>query len=178
MAGHRRSNAARLLWELRREPKSRDHAVRFVLMGLKLGQRPAALFELHWTQIDWENNLVNFNQPGAPRSNKRSPVVPIPRRLRWFLEHWQARATSPYVIAYDGKPLLRLKKSFAKACRRAGLGPDVVPYTLRHTCTTWAMQKGVDPRQAAGWLGHSLKTRERYQHHHPRYMDEMRRVMD
>lgn len=171
-----RSEAARLLWESRRY---NDHLARFIMMGLKTGQRPGALLDLRWTQVDFDNNRINFNPPGQQRSNKKRPIVPIPRRLRWFLLRWQARATSPYVISFNGQQIQSVKIAFRKARKRAGLGPDVTPYTLRHTCATWMMHKEVDIQLVGGWLGHaSFKTTMRYQHHHPSFMDKARKVMD
>jgi integrase len=50
---------------------------------------------------------------------------------------------------------------------------SVTPHTLRHTAATWLMQAGVDPWQAAGFLGMSVQTLlEVYGHHHPDYMRE------
>ncbi|HEX4041815.1 MAG TPA: tyrosine-type recombinase/integrase, partial [Xanthobacteraceae bacterium] len=61
-------------------------------------------------------------------------------------------------------------KSFAAAVRDAGLGVDVTPHILRHTCATWLMQKGVDLWDAAGFLGMTVQQLEAtYGHHHPDY---------
>jgi integrase len=174
-----RSEAAKLLWESRRNKEARDHLPRFIMMGLKLGARPTALLQLRWTQVQFDTNRIDFNPPGQQRSNKKCPIVPIPKRLRWFLLRWHARATSPYVIAYNGRPMLKVRKAFERARQRAGLGNDVVPYVLRHTCATWMMHEAVDPQLVGGWLGHvDAKTTKRYQHHHPSYLDKARRVMD
>ena len=50
--------------------------------------------------------------------------------------------TRQYVIEYQGGAAKSVKKSFAKACRIAGLS-DVIPHTLRHTCGTWLALDGV-----------------------------------
>jgi integrase len=36
-------------------------------------------------------------------------------------------------------------------------GADVTPHILRHTCTTWLMQKGVNLWDAAGFLGMTVQ---------------------
>ena len=42
------------------------------------------------------------------------------------------------------------------------------PHIMRHTCATWLMQAGVDPYEAAGYLGMSVATlMETYGHHSP-----------
>jgi len=75
-----------------------------------------------------------------------------------------------YVINRDGKGMKDIKKGFAAACKRAGL-EDVTPHTLRHTCATWLMQKGVDKYEICGFLGMTMETLERiYGHHHPAHL--------
>ena len=54
--------------------------------------------------------------------------------------------------------------------RAVGLGADVTPHVLRHTCATWLMQKGVNLWDAAGFLGMTVQQLEAtYGHHHPDY---------
>jgi integrase len=174
-----RPEAARLLRESRRNTRARHHLPLFIMLALRTGARPGALFDLQWPQIDFANNRIDFNPPGRKRTNKQRPIIPIPRRLRWFLLRAHARATSPYVLSFGGRKIADIGKSFAAACGRAGLGPDVVPYTLRHSAGTWMAQRGVPLWQIGGWLGHSQeKTTELYSHHHPDHMSAARKVMD
>jgi integrase len=50
----------------------------------------------------------------------------------------------------------------------AGIDRHITPHILRHTAATWAMQRGVNVWDAAGWLGMSPEVLERvYGHHHP-----------
>jgi integrase len=178
-----RAEAARLLWESRRDPHARGHLPLFIMLALRTGARPSSLFDLRWTQIDFTNNRIDFNPPGRQRTSKGRPIIPMPRRLRWFLLRAHARASSPYVLAhpYGRKmvPLTTVKAGFRKARERAGLGKDVVPYTLRHSAGTWMAQAGVDLWVIGGWLGHSnAKTTELYSHHSPDFLAAARKVMD
>jgi integrase len=173
-----RSEAARLLWESRREPKARLHLPLFVLIALYTGARRGAVLGLRWSQIDLVRGRIDFNEPSRPRTNKRRPIIPVPRGLLWFLRKAHQRATSTAVIAYDGEAVKRIRRSFRAACRRAGLA-DVTPHALRHTAGTWMAQRGVDLHQIAGWLGHSYeRTTELYLHHHPDYLDDAKRAME
>src|SRR5262249_44030243 len=150
--------------------KARRHLGLFILIALHTGARRGAILGLRWTQIDLVNGRIDFNEPGRPRTNKRRPVIPIPRRLLWFLRAAQQRSTSPFVIAYDGEGVKAIKRSFRTACRNAGLS-DVIPHTLRHTAGTWMAQQGVSLHTIAGYLGHSHeRTTELYAHHHPDYL--------
>src|SRR5215471_12955968 len=52
----------------------------------------------------------------------------------------------------------------------AGLGPDVVPHTLRHTAITWQAQLGVPMHEICGFFGITPEIFDRvYGHHHPDY---------
>src|SRR5262249_36618713 len=173
-----RSEAAKLLWESRREVKSRLHLPLFILIALYTGARRGAILGLQWSQVDLVRGRIDFNEPGRARPNKRRPIIPIPRGLLWFLRAAQRRASSPFGIAYDGQAVKRIRRSFRGACRRAGL-TDVTPHVLRHTAGTWLAQAGVDLHQIGGWLGHSNEgTTELYAHHHPDYFDAAKRAME
>src|SRR5215467_9652296 len=68
-----------------------------------------------------------------------------------------------YVVEWQGKPVKRINKGFRHARRLAGLGADVVPHSLRHTCATW-----MAIHEICGFLGMTRETFERvYGHHHP-----------
>jgi integrase len=69
-------------------------------------------------------------------------------------------------------------RAWATARARAGLD-DVTPHTLKHTAVTWAMQKGVDKWQAAGFFGTTYETLERnYAHHHPDFQKSAVEAME
>lgn len=174
-----RDEAAGLLRASRKDPQARGHLPLFILLALTTGARPAALFDLKWTQIDFDRDRIDFNPPGRARTTKRRPIISIPRRLRWFLLRAHARASSPYVLSFRGRKLKGVRRAFRMARERAGLGTDVIPYTMRHSAGTWLAQAGVDLWTIAGWLGHSMaRTTELYAHHSPEYLRAARKVMD
>jgi integrase len=77
-------------------------------------------------------------------------------------------------VEWNGKPVKSVKNAFSRAVEVAGLDltdGNVTPHTLRHTAATWLMQRGVDPWEAAGFLGMSVKVLiDTYGHHHPNHM--------
>ncbi len=166
-----RSEAAALLRATLREPRVRMHLPLFVLLGLYTGQRKEAILSLRWAQVDLSASRIDFNTPGGRRTNKRRSKIPIPSKLLPHLRRARLRGVElGFVVNEDGSRLGDVKRGFASACRRAGLH-HVTPHSLRHTCATWLMQRGVPIWEAAGFLGMSRETLERvYGHHHPDYL--------
>lgn len=164
--------AAALLRAALREPRVRLHLPLFIVLGLFTGQRKEAILSLRWSQVDLDAGRLDFNAPGARRSNKRRARQPIPRKLLGHLRRARKRgADLGFVVHENGRRLKDIKRGFASACTRAGLGDDVTPHVLRHTCATWLMQRGVDIWEAAGYLNMTVETLQRvYGHHHPNYL--------
>jgi integrase len=174
-----RSEAARLLWAARKEPKARLHLPLFIMLGLYTGARSEAMLTLKWfPQVDLDRGVIDYNPPGRERTEKGRARVPIPRKLHWFLEKARARSSSPYVLSYHGESIKRIVKGFRSACKRAGL-EGVTPHTLRHTCGTWLAQAGIPLWEIAGWLGHAdMSTTQIYAHHHPEALAAPRYALD
>ena len=59
-----------------------------------------------------------------------------------------------------------MRRAFNGARDHAGLGPDVTPHTLRHTCATWLVQAGRPLWEVAGYLGMTVEMIERVYGHH------------
>ncbi len=194
----RRDEAARLLWAARKEKSTRHYLPLFILLGLYTAARKEAILTLRWSQIDLENGLIDFNQPGRTKTNKGRSRIPIPRRMMTFLKLARKRGSDlGPVLHINGKPIGNIKKSFNNAAIRAGLSVPMLdengnplfdikgkpriknaisPHTLRHTCATWMAQRGTDIWKVAGYLGQSVaRTTERYAHHHP---DHLRQAAD
>ena len=102
----RRDEAAALLRSARSEPSVRLYLPLFILLGLYTGARKEAILSLRWTQVDLVGNRIDFNLPGRSQTNKRRPIIPIPRRLGWFLRKAHERAACPYVIHRHGRRLV------------------------------------------------------------------------
>lgn len=173
-----RSEAAKLLWETRRDQRARLHLPLYALVALYTGQRRGAILELTWKQVDLVRARIDFNPKGRVQTKKRRPIIPIPRSLRAALRRAHQRATCDFVIAYQGHSVLDVKTGFNSAAARAGI-PDCTSHTLRHTAGTWMAQRGVPLREIAGYLGHSeSRTTELYAHHHPDFMKTARAAFE
>jgi len=174
-----REEAAQLLNASRRDPRCRLYLPLFVLLGLYTGARKGAILSLRWPQVDLANGRINFQTPGRALTNKRRPIIPIPRGLRWFLASAKLRSgETGFVVNDNGHPIKDIKRSFATACEKAKL-ENVTPHTLRHTAGTWMAQKGVPLFEIAGYLGHSHeRTSELYSHHHSDFLTRAREALD
>lgn len=170
-----RSEAARLLWAARRV----DHLKRFILIGLYTGTRSGALLALRWEWVDLDRGIMRRRSPSEVEGNKRRPPVRLGQRILSHLRRWHKsdRGKSTRVVHYNGGAVAKLRRSWTTARKHAGLDAACTPHTLRHTRATWMMQAKVDPWQAAGSLGMSMRTLERtYGHHHPDWQKEASEV--
>jgi integrase len=170
-----RSEAAQLL----RASRS-SHLRRFILLGIYTGSRSGNILRLQWPQIDLSAGVMARVASGeAVDAKKRAPVVRLGKRILAHLRRWKRldAGTVSYLCHYEGRPVRKLRRSWAAAVKRAGLGPDVTPHVLRHTRATWLMRAGVDPWEAAGHLGMTVETLERtYGHHHPSFQEKAAEV--
>ncbi len=155
---------------LRRAAMSTPHLYRFIVIALLTGSRSGVIFDLKWSWIDFDAGIMLRREPGeAQDEQKRTPPVRIGRVLTRLLKRWKRLDADacPYVVHYNGQPVYRIKRTWAKACKTAKL-KGVSPHTLRHTRATWLMQAGIDPWEAAGALGMTPNVLQNvYGKHHP-----------
>lgn len=173
-----KNEAAQLLWEARRDYRSKYNLQLFIIVGLYTGARRGAIMELEWSQIDFDNRTLDFNKLGTLKTNKRRARIPMGRKLHGHLyRRWQnAGGTSTHVFHQKTKPakrVLSVVKGFKKACTRARFH-DVVQHTLRHTCASWMAQRGEKMIDASNYLNMSMETLSRiYAHHHPEHIKDL-----
>lgn len=158
------------------------HLARFVLIGIYTGTRHDALLKLQWRAnttggwIDLAAGVLYRRPAGAVDRNKRRPAIPLPPRLRPHLERWR-RLTARYVVEWQGRPIAsQERRAWRNARALAGLGKDVTPHVLRHTCATWLLQRGVSIYDVAGVLGCGEDVVRRTYGHHAQ--DSLKRAVD
>ncbi len=175
-----RSEVAALLagalgWDrngMRHGAKINRHLARFILIALYTGTRHDAILRLRWVPntdggwIDLASGVMYRRASGAIDKGKRRPPVPITSRLLPHLRRWR-RSTTSHVIEYAGRPIRsKERRAWRTARELAGLGTDVIPHVLRHTCATMLLQLGVTVYDVAGVLGASEEViRRTYGHH-------------
>lgn len=153
------------------------HVARFILIGVYSGTRHEAILSLRWTAnlrggwFDIERGVMYRRGQGEAETKKRRPPVPIPENLSPHVDRWR-RITVKGPVEYAGRLILKERRGFDRAKLLAGLGSEVTPHVLRHTCATWMLQRGVPTWDVSGFLGASEKMiRETYGHHSPFHLE-------
>ena len=127
---------------------------------------------LRWSQVDLDGGRIDYNTPGARRTNKRRARIPIPAKLLAHLQRARRRGVELGFVVNEGGTELQ---TLSAALHRHAVGLDfvkmVTPHTLRHTAATWLMQRGVKVLEHSLFLGDVAQTLQRvYGHHHPDYL--------
>lgn len=181
-----RSEAARLImaaWRAKavqrhkagEEPVLRpvgQHIARFVLVALYTGTRAGSICGASLRQvsgrgyIDLERGIFYRRAAGTRETKKRQPPVPLPPRLLAHIRRWsELGLCKNAVVEWNGKPVLRVTKGFARAVKDAKLTGSVTPHTLRHTAATWMKEAGAETSDVAKYLGMTeAMVEERYGH--------------
>jgi len=197
---------AALLLRGARAGNARLHLPHFIFLGLYSGHRKRAILDLQWQpntvggHVDMLHGIIDFRRRG-PQTRKRRARIPIPRRVATFLPYLRKR-TRQYVLEWHDQRIGNIKKAFNGACRRAawlaikrgrGLPKShakrrelaqsarklraATPHTLRHTCVTWLVAKGVPFADIGAWVGMTAAMVERvYGHHSPAQHQRVRAV--
>ena len=156
------------------------HVARFILIGLYTGTRHEANLNMRWGVnskggwFDLERRVMYRRGEGEIDTNKRRVPAPIPDRLLPHLKRWR-RMTMTGPVEYAGRLILKERKGWDRARELAGLGDDITPHVLKHTCITWLLQNGVPIWEVAGFVGTSEKViRDTYRHHSPDHLNAAR----
>lgn len=154
------------------------HVARFILIGLYTGTRHEAILAMRWGVnssggwFDLTRGVMYRRGQGQAETKKRRPPVPIPENLAPHVERWR-RITVNGPVEYHGRLILKERKGWDRARDLAGLGEEVTPHIMKHTCM---LQREVPMWEVAGFTGTSEKTiRDTYGHHSPSHMSTAKR---
>ena len=160
------------------------HVARFILIGLYTGTRHNAILKLQWTNalaggsVDLDRGIIYRRGSAERDTSKRRPPVKVGRRMLAHLTRWSKESnTCENVIHYYGRPMRKMKRAWAHVVREAGLGPEVTPHTLRHTCTSWLLWQGLSIWEVGGIIGADASTVERIYGHHRQMETPERRAL-
>ena len=178
-----RSEVAAMLRAARR--LKLNHVARFILIGVYTGTRHDAILRLRWSaaisggHIDLERGILYRRGSGERETSKRRPPVSVGRRLLGFLQRWRRQEQDgelSSVINFHGSPILKMKRAWAHVVREAGLGRDVTPHVLRHTCASWLLWQGHTIWDVAGVIGADASTVQKVYGHHRLEVEQRKRA--
>jgi integrase len=162
-----RAEARALIAAAEREPQA-PHLGDFIRLALNTGCRSGEMLKLEWRRVDLKAGLIYLDGEHTKSGKRRTVPLnveahdAIRSRLRFRSRQCPA---SPWVFCdEDGVRVQSMKRSWATACRRAGI-EDFHIHDLRHTCAAWLVSAGVPLTEIRDLLGHStIRMTERYAH--------------
>jgi len=134
---------------------------RYVVVLLDTGGRRNEVLHLTWERID--ATTVTF--PRYTTKNDKPRQVPLTKRAKAALMEVRNTQRTEQVGPFTELSDTWVTHRFRRACDDVGL-KDVTLHTLRHTCATRLLQRGMDIYMVSKWLGHSsvVITEQRYAH--------------
>lgn len=160
------------LWLAATKPHER------MMLALLFGTlaRPEAALELRREYVNVNRWLLDQNPPGRPQTRKYRPTVPVAHFLRPVL----AAAPEGPLVQWRGAAIASFKTAWRALRKRAELGDEVVPKTIRHTMATELRAAGVPEAEIQGMLGHRAYggRTEVYAKYRPDYLGQAIDVID
>src|SRR5689334_13011869 len=151
------------------------HLKWFVILALETGLRKGELLRLNRHQVNFVDNEIRMMQ----MKTDKPKTIPLSSKARAVLLHIVAeQEKSQNLYLFDGIRFFKVadvKKSFASACKRAGIENFRI-HDLRHTAATRWRQAGADEFTVMRLLGHTrVNTSAIYAHSTPM---EMRQIVE
>lgn len=148
-------------------------------LGARAGLRPAEMYWLEWSDVDFERNRIHIapKEGWDPKDYERR-WIPMPADLREHLKEARAKRTDSRVLSDEGRiPTTdSMTVYFTRLARKAGL--TGTPYTLRHTYASHYVQAGGNIYKLKEYMGHSsIETTQIYAHLAPEDVDKTLEAM-
>lgn len=141
-------------------PHLPPHARNLVEFLYLTGWRSSEAFRLQWSDVDWKNAfvLLRDSKSREPRifPFKYNPLVEqVLRRQRAEVSRWELEngCLCTSVFHWRGKPIQKLRRSWATACRHAGL-PGRILHDFRRTAVRNLIRAGIQQAIAMKITGH------------------------
>jgi integrase len=150
---------------------SKSYIYPIIVTALHTGMRKSELFNLKWTDVDFEHQLITIqsNEDWHTKNYGARTLSITPNLYDVLISHHQQQLEmnikSGYVFTYRGEKIKAgIKKSFITVLRDAGLA-GVTLHTLRHTFASQLVMTGVPLRDIQELMGHeSYETTLQYAH--------------
>ncbi len=136
-----------------------EHHRVFAAFCLYTGCRFSEATSLKWEDVDLTGSVqVRFSRTKTDKPRTLPLAKEALQALRWTRE--QGWFTPFAQIEY-----WTFARAWHKAREACGLGPEYIPYVMRHTCATRLAKAGMSELRLSIWLGHSnLTMTKKYVH--------------
>lgn len=138
--------------DILKQTKKPHHRLAFKL-GFLCGLRISEIAKLNKNDVDRSRGMLFIRQS----KGKKDRYVPIPSPLRKDLKHIPIKCG-----------VRSLRAAFDDKVFKAKIEKNITFHTLRHSCASYYLSKGMDIKQVQQLLGHSrITTTEIYLHTNP-----------
>ncbi|HUY28386.1 MAG TPA: site-specific integrase [Candidatus Binataceae bacterium] len=140
------------------------------------GWRVGEMRSLQWRDVDLSGGVIRLRIENS--KNKRGRVLPLRGEIREIIERAHGRRIPECLGVFrreDGRPVALFRKSWASACRNAGLGTILV-HDLRRCSVRNMIRAGVPEKVAMSISGH--RTRSVFDRYNIVTEDDLAAAMD
>jgi len=128
-----------------------SHLQALIIFDVNTGLRKEELLSLKWSDIDYENQVLQVRAETAKYSKSR--YVDLNKHALAVL-HFLPRRGEYIFCDSKGRRFKNFRRSFDSAVKRAGL-EDVVIHDLRRTFGSNCVMAGVSLATVQAWMGHA-----------------------
>jgi len=156
-----------------------QEAAKLVQLLAYSGMRKAEANGLLWGDIDYKRGSFTVTGGEQGTKNHEARVVPLFPVLSDYLKQLKGEAEDLPVVEQSVVLVKDAKKALMTACKVAEL-PNFTHHTMRHYFVSNAIEKGIDFKTIAAWVGHKdggLLVAKTYGHLRDVHSFEMAKLM-
>jgi len=170
-----------------------DRLYALYVCAISLGLREGELLALEWSDIDFKKHTLDVNKQlryipgqwlsiGPPKTKTSFRNLPLPEiALSALLEHQKNSSGTLIFATGNGTPYSprNILRHFQKTLTKMGL-PKMPFHNLRHSCASFHLAMGTNPKVVQALLGHSSVgiTLSTYSHLLPGVSEEAAKNID
>lgn len=146
-----------------------------VIVLIDTGFRTGELWGLTAAHVNLANNTLTLWKT----KNKKPRTVPMTGRVRQIIIHRMHLYPEGKLFPGSSKTWMRAPWAHVRRAMKMDDDPFFVPHSLRHTCCSRLVQRGVPLTHVMKWMGHKrIETTMRYAHLAPQDLFGAVKVLD